>query len=92
MQPSRKPLSLQRFPLRLGREDNGSFFSSIEIGQRKSSARFVILGEFEAFESWMAATFSLRVRLPNKGKPLPAQLSASQQALPIRDRGETETD
>jgi hypothetical protein len=35
MRPSRKPLWLQRFPLRLGREDNGSFFSSIEIGLRK---------------------------------------------------------
>jgi hypothetical protein len=58
---ARKPLSLQRFPLRLGWEDNGSFFSSIEIGLRKSSDRFVIVAEFEAFESLMAATFSFRV-------------------------------
>jgi hypothetical protein len=61
MRPSRKPLSLQRFPLRLGREDNGSFFSSIEIGLRKSSDRFVIVAEFTVFESWMALAFSLRV-------------------------------
>jgi len=29
---------------------------------------------------------------PNQGKPLPAQLAASEQALPLRDRGKTETD